>query len=93
MLLSAFSLAGYFFFRSTGWPAWLGPFAGFAVGLAIIYLETKFENRSGREILVAVIGLIVFIRYRGLPMWKVADACAPAIMIGEKASDLILEPT
>jgi uncharacterized protein YacL len=78
MLLSAFSLAGYFFFRSTGWPAWLGPFAGFAVGLAIIYLETKFENRSGREILVAVIGLILGLVVALLIGWVVLQIPAVA---------------
>ena len=78
MLLSAFSLAGYFFFRSTGWPAWLGPFAGFGVGLAIIYLETRFEGRSGREILVAVLGLILGLVVALLIGWVVLHIPAAA---------------
>jgi len=33
-------------------------------------------------LIAAIIGLIVFIRLRKLPIWRVADACAPAVMIG-----------
>ena len=78
MLLSAFSLAGYFFFRSTGWPHWLGPFAGCGLGLAIIYLETRFEGRSGREILVAVLGLILGLVVALLIGWVVLQIPAVA---------------
>jgi len=78
MLLSAFSLAGYFFFRSTGWPPWLGPFAGCGIGLAIIYLETRFEGRSGREILVAVLGLILGLVVALLIGWVVLQIPAVA---------------
>jgi len=78
LMLSAFTLAGYFFFRSTGWPPWLGPFAGLGVGMAIIYLETRFEGRSGREILVAVLGLILGLVVALLIDWVVLQIPAVA---------------
>lgn len=59
VLLGLFSLAGYFFFGSRAWPGWLGLIAGFGVGAAIIYGETRLEGRSGREILAGVLGLIL----------------------------------
>ncbi len=59
VLLVLFSMAGYFFFGSRAWPGWLGLIAGFGVGAAIIYGETRLEGRSGREILAGVLGLIL----------------------------------
>jgi uncharacterized protein YacL len=57
VLLGLFSLAGFFFFGSRGWPMWGGLGVGFAAGTAIIYGESKLQGRSGREILAGVLGL------------------------------------
>jgi len=56
----------------------LGPFAGLGVGMAIIYLETRFEGRSGREILVAVLGLILGLVVALLIGWVVLQIPAVA---------------
>jgi len=75
-LLSFFSLAGYYFFGSLGWPGWLGPFAGFGVGLSIIYVEIQLEERSGREILAGVLGLILGLVVALLIGWVVLQVPA-----------------
>jgi uncharacterized protein YacL len=57
VLLVLFSLAGFFFFRSRGWPVWGGLGVGFGAGAVIIYAELRLQGRSGREILAGVLGL------------------------------------
>jgi uncharacterized protein YacL len=59
ILLALFSLAGFFFFRSLGWPDLAGLGVGFGVGAVIIYSEIRLQGRSGREILAGVLGLIL----------------------------------
>lgn len=76
--MSLFSLAGYFFFGSLGWPGWLGPFAGLGVGLAIIYIEIRLEGRSGQEILAGVLGLILGLVLALLLGWVVLQIPALA---------------
>jgi uncharacterized protein YacL len=57
VLLGLFSLAGYFFFQSRGWPQWAGLLVGLGAGGVIIFAESKLQGRSGREILAGVLGL------------------------------------
>jgi uncharacterized protein YacL len=59
VFLGLSSLAGYFFLGKWGLPTWAGLVAGFAVGGLIIYVETRLQGRSGREILAGVLGLIL----------------------------------
>lgn len=59
VLLALFSLAGYFFFESLGWPSVAGLGVGFGIAAVIIYGETRLQGRSGREILAGVLGLIL----------------------------------
>lgn len=59
VLLALFSLAGFFFFRSLGWPSVGGLVVGLGIALSIIYGEIRLQGRSGREILAGVLGLIL----------------------------------
>jgi uncharacterized protein YacL len=71
VLLVLFSLAGFFFFNSRGWPTWAGLLVGFGVAALLIYGEIKLQGRSGREILAGVLGLILGLLVAMLLGWVI----------------------
>jgi uncharacterized protein YacL len=71
VLLALFSLAGFFFFDSRGWPAWAGLLVGSGAGAVLIYGEIKLQGRSGREILAGVLGLILGLIVALLLTWVI----------------------
>jgi uncharacterized protein YacL len=77
VLLALFSLAGYFFFESQGWPSWGGLVVGFGIAAALIYGEIRLQGRSGREILAGVLGLILGLIVAMLLGWVILQI--PAI--------------
>jgi uncharacterized protein YacL len=78
VLLGLFSLAGFFFFRSRGWPVLGGLGVGFGAGAIIIYAESKLQGRSGREILAGVLGLTLGLIVALLVGWVVFQIPAVA---------------
>jgi uncharacterized protein YacL len=60
VFVGLFALAGLLLARGPlGWPDWIGLLVGLAGGGLIVYGEFQLENRSGREILAGVLGLIL----------------------------------
>jgi len=60
VFLGLFALAGILLARSVlNWPDWVGLLVGMVGGGAVVYGEFQLENRSGREILAGVLGLIL----------------------------------
>jgi uncharacterized protein YacL len=60
VFVGLFALAGLLLARGPlGWPDWFGLVIGLVGGGAIVYGEFQLEDRSGREILAGVLGLIL----------------------------------
>jgi uncharacterized protein YacL len=70
-LLVLFSVAGFFFFGRFDMPQWIGLGVGFGAGALLIYGEIKLQQRSGREILAGVLGLILGLVVALLISWVV----------------------
>ena len=77
VLLALFSLAGFSFFRSLGWPPVAGLAVGLGIAVSIIYAEIRLQGRSGREILAGVLGLILGLIVAMLLGWVLLEI--PAI--------------
>jgi uncharacterized protein YacL len=60
VFVGLFAAAGLLLARGPlEWPDWLGLLVGLIGGGAIVYGEFQLENRSGREILAGVLGLML----------------------------------